>query len=108
MRRFTFITFVIAIISGCAWVKPSADASQVQVLNHQQAEQCQQIARTTVSVLDNIVFIPRSEQQVAEELKTLARNSAAEVQGNCVVPISKVIDGEQIYNIYNCKVKHVQ
>jgi len=75
----------------------------VRVLYHAQVEHCKQLGQTTVSVLDSIAFIPRSAEQVSEELETLARNSAAEIHGDSVVAISKVIDGEQVFHIYQCK-----
>jgi len=99
------ILIIIASISltACTWVQPSSNAMQVRVLYHAQVEHCKNIGRTTVSVLDSIAFIPRSATQVSEELETLARNSAAEIDADSVVAISKVIDGEQVYNIYQCK-----
>jgi len=101
--KTTLIMLAAAIMTGCTWVKASHDAAaQVRVLNHQHIEACQQLGRTTVSVLDSIAFVPRSKAQVKKELEILARDSAAEIDGDSVVAISKIIDGEQVYNIYRC------
>ncbi len=106
MKHIILITLAIsASLSACTWVQPSNEAVHVRVLYHAQVEHCKQVGKTTVSVLDSIAFIPRSEKQVTEELETLARNSAAEIHGDSVVAISKVIDGEQVYHIYQCKDK---
>jgi len=104
LTRISRSAVLITAISmtACTWVKPTDEAINVRVLYHNQVEHCQQIGRTTVSVLDAIAFI-HPEDQVTEELETLARNSAAEIHGDSVVAISKVIDGEQVYNIYQCK-----
>jgi len=103
MKKLILLITTTALMAGCTWVTPTDDAVEVRVLYHNQVEQCKRIGRATVSVLDGIAFIPRSEQQVTEELEILARNSAAEIHGDSVVAISKVIDGEQVYNIYQCK-----
>ncbi len=105
MKNITLIIIAMVAMTACTWVKPTDEAVEVRVLYHHQVEQCKQLGRTTVSVMDSIAFIPRSEQQVTEELETLARNSAAEIHGDSVTAISKVIAGEQVYNIYRCKDK---
>jgi len=102
------ITLVLFIMAGCTWVKPEHGAAHVRVLQHAQVEQCKQLGKTTVSVLDSIAFIHRSELQVTAELETLARNSAVEIDGDSIVAISKIIDGEQVYHIYHCKVNNAQ
>ena len=109
-RVMTQLVWILAVlmITGCIWVKPEHGTIHVQVLSHAQAAQCKQLGRTTVSVLSSIAFIPRSEEQVRAELETLARNSAVEIDGDSIVAISKIIEGEQVYNIYRCKVKHAR
>ncbi len=105
MKNVIWMMLVTALLASCTWVKPTAEAVQVRILYHNQIEQCKRIGQATVSVLDSIAFIPRSEQQISEELETLARNSAAEIHGDSAVAISKIIDGEQVFNIYKCKDK---
>jgi len=105
MKKLTLVILATAMMASCTWVKATPEAVQVRILYHNQIEQCKRIGQATVSVLDSIAFIPRSEQQVSEELETLARNSAAEIHGDSAVAISKVIDGEQVFNIYRCKEK---
>jgi len=105
MKNLTLVILATALLASCTWVKATPEAVQVRILYHNQVEQCKRIGQATVSVLDSIAFIPRSAQQVSEELETLARNSAAEIHGDSAVAISKVIDGEQVFNIYRCKEK---
>jgi len=103
MKNTIIISLLALTLNACTWVKATDEAIHVRVLYHNHVEQCKQLGRTTVSVLDSIAFIPRSNAQVTEELETLARNSAVEIHGDSVVAISKIIDGEQVYNIYQCK-----
>jgi len=103
MKYSLLIIMASISLAGCTWVEPIPDSVHVRVLYHAQVKHCKQVGRTTVSVLDSIAFIPRSQAQVSEELETLARNSAVEIDGDSVVAISKIIDGEQVYQIYQCK-----
>jgi len=97
------ILLLVAGLTACAWVEVDPDAQSVHVLNLSQVESCKHLGKATVSVLDKVVFVSRSEQQVKEELERLGRNSAAEMGGDSIVPMSKVIDGERVFNVYQCR-----
>lgn len=104
--KTSVMILAVLMITSCTWVKTEHGAIHVQVLTHAQVAQCKQLGKTTVSVLDSIAFISRAEAQVKTELETLARNSAIEINGDSVVAISKIIEGEQVFHIYRCKAKH--
>jgi hypothetical protein len=46
--------------------------------------------------------VNRQPAQVQEELRTLARNRAAD-RGDAIVATGPVANGEQTYNIYRCR-----
>lgn len=90
-------------LAGCTWVELSDQGVGVRVATLSQVDQCKQLGRTTVTVVDRVAGMSRSEEQVLGELETLARNAAAEMQGDTVVAVSKVVDGEQVFNVYRCR-----
>jgi len=92
-----------AVLSSCTWVKPTAAALDVRVAYLSQIETCKQLGRVTVSVLDKVAFISRAEEDMADELETLGRNAAADMKGDTIVAMSKIVDGEQVFNVYRCK-----
>ncbi len=96
------ICVTAALLAGCTWVKPTADALNVRVAYLSQVKGCKQLGRATVSVLDKILFVKRNEEQMADELETLGRNAAAEMKGDTIVAMSKIVDGERIFNVYRC------
>jgi len=75
----------------------------VRVAYLSQIDGCKKLGRTTVSVLDKVAFISRSEEKMSDELETLGRNSAAEMKGDTIVAMSKIVDGEQVFDVYRCK-----
>jgi len=104
MRRTGLIICVVTILlSGCTWVKPTDAALNVRVAYLSQIVGCKQLGRATVSVLDKVLFVSRNEEDMADELETLGRNAAAEMKGDTIVAMSKVVDGERIFNVYQCK-----
>jgi len=91
-------------MSGCSgWVKPTDAGLNVRVAYLSQIVDCKKLGRATVSVLDKIAFVARNEDDVSHELEILGRNAGSEMQGDTVVAMSKVNDGEQVFNVYRCR-----
>ncbi len=105
MKRISLTLLVAAVVlPGCSpWVEPTNDALNVRVAYLSQIDGCKKLGRTTVSVLDKVAFISRSEEKMSDELETLGRNSAAEMKGDTIVAMSKIVDGEQVFDVYRCK-----
>lgn len=93
---------LVVLASGCSFVKLTPAGENVAVLQLAEVANCEQLASTTVSVVNKVV-VNRSPQKVATELRTLARNHAATRGGDAVVATSNVANGEQSYNIYRCR-----
>lgn len=103
MKKLEWMLFSVALVmAGCTWVKPTDSGATVALATFEQVKTCKNLAKVTVAVLDKVAFIPRDEEKVAGELQTMAKNSAAEMSGDTIVAVSKVIDGEQAFNIYRC------
>jgi len=106
IRMKTSAWFMVAaatVLASCTWVKPTDEALNVRVAYLSQIETCKQLGRATVSVLDKVAFISRAEEDMADELETLGRNAAAEMKGDTIVAMSKIVKGEQVFNVYRCK-----
>ncbi len=99
----TGAALVVAGLAACAWVKPTAQGEQVRVLTADAVASCADAGTTHVSVLDKLGKLRRSEGKVAAELETLARNSAAQLGGNVVVPVTDIVDGAQSFAVYHCE-----
>jgi len=97
------VVLAASMLSSCTWVKPTDASLNVRVAYLSQVETCKQLGRATVSVLDKVAFIARAEEDMADELETLGRNAAAEMKGDTIVAMSKIVDGEQVFNVYRCK-----
>lgn len=100
MRILLGITAAL-LLSACSYVKLTAAGENVAVLQLEQVRSCTHTGSTTVSVLNKVV-VNRSPDKVALELRTLARNRAAD-RGDAIVAMTPVSDGEQTFNIYRCR-----
>jgi hypothetical protein len=103
MNMFKFIALTIStlILSSCTWVKLTSAGENVAVLMASEVTNCTRTGTTTVEVKDKVV-LDRNAEKVALELRTLARNRAAD-RGDAIVATSGVSNGEQTFTIYRCR-----
>lgn len=96
-------TLTISLLSACTWVPLETHGATVEVSPpSQNLRTCQKLAETTVSVKDEIWFVERNRSKVAKELENLARNEAAEQNGDTIQAIDQPTEGEQRFGIYDC------
>ena len=90
------------LLSSCAWVELTPAAQQVRVVAASEASNCNKLGQTTASVTDNIGGVKRRDDIIQANLEKLARNSAAEMNGDAIAPASPVKDGRQTFDVYRC------
>jgi hypothetical protein len=100
MRIFVAISMAL-LMSACTYVKLTPAGENVAVLQLNQVSSCTHTGSTTVSVVNKVV-VNRKPDKVALELRSLARNRAAD-RGDTIVAMTPVTDGEQTFNIYRCR-----
>lgn len=104
MRKMHWLLlFPLVAMSACTWVETTDSGQQVRLATYNQVANCKKIGKTTVSVLDRVGFISRSAEKVAEELQVLARNGAAEMDGDTIVAAGAISAGEQSFDVYRCR-----
>jgi len=104
MNHFSHIAGLITamlLLSSCTWVKLTPEGENVAVLAPDEVSSCTRTGTTTVEVMDKAI-VDRNPEKVALELRTLARNRAAD-RGDIIVPATQVRDGEQMFVIYRCR-----
>lgn len=100
MRKI-IVLLLLSFLSACALVKLTPAGENVAVLRLGEVSVCTNTGSTTVSVVSKVV-VNRSPEKVALELRTLARNRAAD-RGDTIVAMTPVTNGEQTFNIYRCR-----
>jgi hypothetical protein len=104
MKFLAMAVIGIFLVSGCTWVKPTPSGKQVRMVSSQaEIAGCKKIGDTAVSLLDRIGYFKRDPKTVEEELSILGRNSAAEMGGDTILPVSDVFQGERSFAVYSCR-----
>ena len=96
------VGMLLLVLAGCTWVKTTPDGEKVRVLEPHEVTSCKRIGKTIATGKASVAGIERSQKKVAEELRTLARNSAAEIGGDTVVPAAEIEGDSQVFAVYRC------
>jgi len=102
MKRLS-IALLCGAVSACSFVKVSDDGKSVELQPDMAAVSgCQDMGIATAQVMSKIIF-KREKESMAKELADLARNQAAEMGGDTIVPTSEIVDGKQRFAVFKCK-----
>lgn len=101
--RVPSLIAMMVLLSGCAFVDTTPAGEQVRVREADEIHSCRHIGSTSGSVLAEIARVPRNPHRVEAELDALARNAAAEMGGDTIVPAGSVQDGRRSYEVYRCR-----
>lgn len=96
------VLVVSLMLAACQFVPLTPGGEKARVLSAAEVQQCRKVGNTTASVKGDVLGIKRQESVIAEELERLARNNAAGMGGDTVVPASDIVQGSQLFNIYKC------
>jgi len=101
IRNLLLLCAGLSLIA-CSWVKLTPEGEKVRVLSEAEVHACKKLGKTQVSVADKVAGLERKPHIVQENLQILARNAAADMGGDTVVPAAPEQDGKQVFNVYRC------
>ena len=90
-----------SLLGGCNFVQLSDAGADVFVRHAADTAQCTSVGVVSAKTKSK-VLVSRSETAIVNELVTLAKNEAAKLGANTIVPIGIVQEGEQSYRAYTC------
>lgn len=101
--RLIALAALLPLLSACTWVELSPQANAIKVLPAGSPSSCSKLGEVSVSVKDKVAFYARNQVKVRDELETLARNEAMNLQADTIQPMTEPSDGEQRFGAYRCR-----
>jgi len=95
----------VALLSACTYgivLDPGGQSVRVAWNGNTGIRPCRDIGKVTVSVLSRVGPVDRSDIKVRDELEIMARNQAAQMHADTIVPLGEPRDGEQSWEAYQC------
>jgi hypothetical protein len=102
INKIILATTIGAVFAGCAVPELNKGGVKARVLEIGDVSSCRELGKTSASVLDKILGIDRSMTTMKEELETISRNTAANMGGDTIVPLTKIVNGKQSFLVYKC------
>ncbi len=93
---------IAAITAGCALVNLTDAGAAVRLASAEAVVTCTNLGRLTASVVHEVGIIPRHPDAVQDNINVTARNSAAGMGADTVVPATGIQDGKQTFDVYRC------
>jgi len=97
----------VALLSACTYgivLDPGGQSVRVAWNGNTGIRPCRDIGKVTVSVLSRVGPVDRNDIKVRDELEIMARNQAAQMHADTIVPLGEPRDGEQSWEAYACGV----
>ncbi|MCR9259234.1 MAG: DUF4156 domain-containing protein [Pseudomonadaceae bacterium] len=99
--RTSFLISIL-LLAGCTFVQLSDAGAGVAQLGSGDVANCESKGVVSTQTRAKVV-VSRSEEAVREELTVMARNEAAKLGANAIVPIARPEDGAQSFRAFLCK-----
>ena len=93
------------LLSACTYgivLDPGGQQVRVAWNGNLGVRSCRDVGKITVSVLSRIGPVDRNDIKVRDELEIMARNQAAQMYADTIVPLGDPHDGEQSWEGYGC------
>jgi len=102
MRSLLTVLLATALASGCSLVELTPTGAGVRLASAEAVVTCTSLGRITASVIHEVGFLPRHPDAVQDNINVTARNSAANMGADTIVPASGIVDGKQTFDVYRC------
>jgi len=101
MKKILCVAVTVLIVGACSGLKLTDAGEKVRVLDPDEVTSCRELGRTNTTVTSKII-VDRPPEAISKELRIVARNSAANMGGDTIVPLTIVENGAQTFLVYKC------
>jgi hypothetical protein len=102
IHRPMLVACAVALAAGCALVELTPAGAGVRLASPEAVVTCTNLGRITADVIAKVGFLPRHPEAVQDNINVTARNAAADMGADTIVPASKVVNGKQTFDVYRC------
>lgn len=90
------------LLGGCALVDLTPGGAGVRLASREAVVTCTNLGKVTADVVAKVGFLPRHPDAVQDNINVTARNAAADMGADTIVPASEIKDGKQVFDVYRC------
>ncbi len=98
----TIIAVLSLLLSACTTLKLTDGGDKIRILAPDEVSSCRELGKTNTTITDSILGINRPAEALERELQIIARNSADNMGGDTIVPLTVINQGQQTFIVYKC------
>lgn len=103
MKALLLILAATLPLAACSWgITLDSGGRKVRTAWNGDVAGCRDMGKITVSVLDRVGPVNRSDTKVRDELEVMARNEAVGISADTIRPLGDPQDGQQSWAAYHC------
>jgi hypothetical protein len=102
MKRAGLAVLVSVAAVACQWVPLSPEGQRVRVASAADVAACRELGSVTGKTTVTVGPMARKEAKVAREVEALARNEAATMNADAIVPKGPLDWDQRTYTAYRC------
>lgn len=102
MKRPWIVLVLSLAAPACQWVQVTPEGEKVRVGNAAEVEGCRELGSVTGKTTVTVGPLARDEAKVAREVEALARNEAATMGANVIVPKGALEWDQRSYAAFRC------
>jgi hypothetical protein len=102
MRSLLPVLLATVLAGGCSLVELTPAGAGVRLASREAVVTCTNLGRITADVIAKVGFLPRHPEAVQDNINVTARNAAADMGADTIVPASGIVDGKQTFEVYRC------
>ena len=100
MKNIVLLLGLLFVTVGCG-PELTLQGSKVNIGKESELKQCQTLGSTRLSLTLTRMKLMK-EDEMKKQLTLEARNFAARIGGNRILPVGSLEEGKQSFKIYNC------
>jgi hypothetical protein len=97
------LALAAALTAACQWVPLTPAGEGVRIANAAEVSGCKELGTVTGKTTVTVGPMARNEAKVAKEVESLARNDAATMGANAIVPKGALEWDQRTYAAFRCE-----
>ena len=102
MKRAGIVFAAVVGFAACQWVPLTPEGEGVRVASAAEVSGCKALGTVTGKTTVTVGPMARNEEKVGKEVESLARNEAATMGANAIVPKGALEWDQRTYDAYRC------
>jgi hypothetical protein len=102
MKRVGVVVAAVLGFAACQWVPLTPEGEKVRVASAAEVASCKALGTVTGKTTVTVGPMARNEEKVGKEVEALARNEAATMGANTIVPKGMLEWDQRAFDAYRC------